>query len=550
MRKLLLFVSVAAIAAFANPARAQFCPGVSPWVFDDVPASDPFCGFITQIANQGVTLGCAVIDANHRLYCPDDNVKRSQMAAFMARLGDALPGGSVKSLSQGAGILLSSNPITTTGSIAADTTYLQRRVTGSCATGASIRVIAADGTVTCQPDSAGPANAFVQNGNAFGTTAAIGTTDANAVHVIAGGARALRLEPNAVSPNVIGGSSANNVTAGVRGGTIGGGGVPAGTTDPFFVNEGPNRVTDAYGTVAGGYNNRAGDDAGTQIDTPFATVGGGNQNVAGETYATVGGGSSNVATGIASTISGGDINVASGGRATVGGGAAHFASADYATIAGGNANDATGDYSTVGGGNLNAANGNYSAVPGGFLNIASGVGSLAAGSRAEADSFGCFVWGDVSVNVPVRCNGGNRFVARSLGGVFFFTGGTDQASYTGALLPGGGTAWVVVSDRNLKENVAQVDATSVLERVVAMPIATWNLRSQDRAIRHMGPMAQDFRAAFGLGESEVGIATVDADGVALAAIQGLNAKLEAKIAEQAREIAQLRRLVEALIARN
>jgi hypothetical protein len=490
VRKLLVFVSVAAVATFANPARAQFCPGVSPWVFDDVLASDPFCGFVTWMAENGVTLGCRTIDANHRLYCPAESVSRLQMAGLMKRLADALPGGG------------------------------------------------------------GPVNAFVQNGNAFGATAVIGTSDANAVEVIAGGARVVRLDPNAVSPNVVVGSPANNVTAGVRGATIGGGGVPAGNTDPFFSNEGPNRVTDAYGAVAGGYNNRAGDDAGSQIDAPFATVGGGKENVAGSTYATVAGGNANVASSIASTVSGGDINVASGERSTVGGGAAHLASAQYATIAGGNANDATGDFSTVGGGNFNAANGNYSVVPGGFLNIASGAGSFAAGAHAEADSFGCFVWGDVSVNVPVQCNGGNRFVARSAGGVFFYTGGANQASYTGASLPAGGTAWIVVSDRNLKENVAQVDASSVLERVVAMPVATWNLRTQGRSIRHMGPMAQDFHAAFGLGESEVGIATVDADGVALAAIQGLNMKLEAKIAEQAREIAELRRLVESLVARH
>ena len=59
----------------------------------------------------------------------------------------------------------------------------------------------------------------------------------------------------------------------------------------------------------------------------------------------------------------------------------------------------------------------------------------------------------------------------------------------------------------------------------------------------MGPMAQDFRAAFGLGETEKGISTIDADGVALAAIQGLNAKVDERVAEQQREIADLRRMV-------
>jgi hypothetical protein len=53
-------------------------------------------------------------------------------------------------------------------------------------------------------------------------------------------------------------------------------------------------------------------------------------------------------------------------------------------------------------------------------------------------------------------------------------------------------------------------------------------------------MAQDFRAAFGLGSDDKTITQVDVNGVALAAIQGLNAKLEAKVAEQARELADLR----------
>ncbi len=65
-------------------------------------------------------------------------------------------------------------------------------------------------------------------------------------------------------------------------------------------------------------------------------------------------------------------------------------------------------------------------------------------------------------------------------------------------------------------------------KVAALPLSTWNLMSQDPSIRHMGPMAQDFYAAFGLGEDDLHISTVDADGVALAAIQGLNQALQEK----------------------
>jgi hypothetical protein len=67
-----------------------------------------------------------------------------------------------------------------------------------------------------------------------------------------------------------------------------------------------------------------------------------------------------------------------------------------------------------------------------------------------------------------------------------------------------------------------------------MPIRTWAYRSEDSTVRHIGPTAQDFRAAFGLGDGDKAIATVDADGVSLAAIQTLVRRvvqLEAQLAE-------------------
>ena len=102
------------------------------------------------------------------------------------------------------------------------------------------------------------------------------------------------------------------------------------------------------------------------------------------------------------------------------------------------------------------------------------------------------------------------------------------------------------SDRNGKENLQTVNQREVLDKVAALPLTTWNYKTQDGSIRHLGPMAQDFKAAFGLGESATGINTVDADGVALAAIQGLNQKLEAKNAALEQEMAELKTLVKAL----
>ena len=82
-----------------------------------------------------------------------------------------------------------------------------------------------------------------------------------------------------------------------------------------------------------------------------------------------------------------------------------------------------------------------------------------------------------------------------------------------------------ISDRNAKENFAPVDCRDVLEKVAALPITLWNFK-QEKGVQHLGPVAQDFHAVFGLGADDKHIATVDADGVALAAIQGLNEKVE------------------------
>jgi len=98
------------------------------------------------------------------------------------------------------------------------------------------------------------------------------------------------------------------------------------------------------------------------------------------------------------------------------------------------------------------------------------------------------------------------------------------------------------SDRARKEDVHPVDTETVLEKVAAMPISTWKYRDDEAQLRHLGPMAQDFHAAFGLGESDKTITAIDADGVALAAIQGLNNRVK----EQAREIDRLKETIQRL----
>jgi hypothetical protein len=83
-----------------------------------------------------------------------------------------------------------------------------------------------------------------------------------------------------------------------------------------------------------------------------------------------------------------------------------------------------------------------------------------------------------------------------------------------------------ISDRNKKENFAAVDPRDVLAKVAALPITSWNYTFEDPNVRHIGPMAQDFKAAFGVGGSDKAIFQVDADGVVLASVQALHGELE------------------------
>jgi hypothetical protein len=107
------------------------------------------------------------------------------------------------------------------------------------------------------------------------------------------------------------------------------------------------------------------------------------------------------------------------------------------------------------------------------------------------------------------------------------------------------TALNITSDRDAKERFTPVNAREVLDKVARLPITEWQYKSQSRTqseVRHIGPMAQDFHEAFSVGPDGKHITTVDADGVALAAIQGLNEKLDETRAENA----ELKKTVEEL----
>jgi hypothetical protein len=109
------------------------------------------------------------------------------------------------------------------------------------------------------------------------------------------------------------------------------------------------------------------------------------------------------------------------------------------------------------------------------------------------------------------------------------TQGTHTATYLAGTVYANGVA--LTSDRNAKENFTAVNAREVLARVAALPVTQWNYKTDSKDVQHIGPMAQDFQAAFQLSADDRHISVVDEGGVALAAIQGLNQKLDEKDAE-------------------
>ena len=313
-------------------------------------------------------------------------------------------------------------------------------------------------------------------------------------------------------------------------------------------------VCDDYGTVVGGYydqinsgSNSAqysfiGGGYSNTIQSGFAdTIAGGVSNTADGVGATVSGGGYNSANGVETAIAGGDNNTTSADLDFIGGGQRNTTSLTYAVVGGGEYNTASGTGSYIGGGGYNTASGEgaivdggfnstaagtFATVPGGYVNSAAGTYSFAAGARASAAQAGTFVWSDGSNgDTMLTSSRAYQFLARASGGVTFWT---NAAATVGATLAPGSGTWASASDRNLKTDVAPLDDAAVLAKVDALPISRWSYKSE-RGVRHVGPMAQDFYAAFKVGEDDKHITSIDEDGVALSAIKALHSTLHSTL---------------------
>ena len=251
----------------------------------------------------------------------------------------------------------------------------------------------------------------------------------------------------------------------------------------------------------------------SRSNTPGIAFGYAN-NLNGEA-ATISGGGENSA-GPGATISGGVRNTASGGSSTIGGGADNEAMGQGSVVVGGSGNRADG-------GTAQEGREGHAMVLGGQNNTANGSHSLAAGREATANKDGAFVWAD-GTERTVQAERENQMLFQAGGGVTIFSASDASA---GVRLPAGGGSWSSLSAASAKSNVQSVDPQGVLEGVESLDIGTWEYDAETDAT-HMGPMAGEFHEAFGLGADADRIATVDADGVALATIQGMAERLEEK----------------------
>ena len=367
---------------------------------------------------------------------------------------------------------------------------VQRRTAASpltCAAGSYLRAVAADGTPTCAPDLSGTPG-WSLTGNAIGAGQFLGTTNADALQLRANNTRVLALTSIPLdvgdTANVVAGSSANNVLFGVRGATIAGGGTPDVASDPDFATEGKNQVSDHYGTVGGGFANRAGNVGGGYVDAAFATVSGGRNNEASGSGSTIGGGHDNIASTDDATIGGGRDNRALNDASVVGGGAANTASRWYATVGGGIGNTASADGSTVGGGRSNCAGGMTSWAGGHRAKVRPGSGSGVPGYGCDSvplnpdesrGDFGTFVWrGDIWATTDFVSTGPKQFLVEAPGGVGFNT--NDPA-----------TDFDVVGNRSGHAMLVQNDATSspdglaIRLNVAGNPTTTNNFLTFQRA---------------------------------------------------------------------
>jgi len=367
----------------------------------------------------------------------------------------------------------------------------------------------------------------------------------------AGGANAISSGANSAYESFIAAGFENIETGNAADSFIGAGGQNSimGFGYNSFIGSGVTNVitgSSEDSAIAAGQNNTI------NVAAQWGFIGAGIHNTVSGQQGFIGGGAYNATSSPIAVIVDGSYNIVSGEYGFIGNGYKNNVSGYFGVIGGGDGNKVQASNATVAGGISNQALGLDASVPGGDGNIASGAVSFAAGTASFAAHSGAFVWSDnASGAYQLKSSGANQFLARASGGVVFYTNPTLT---TGAILHAGSGTWASASDRALKTNVEPIDDTAILDRVAAMPISKWSYISE-HGVRHVGPMAQDFYAAFGVGADNKHITSIDEDGVALAAIKALhreNAELRVQLAsaktQAVRKDAAMQREIQQLAA--
>ena len=166
------------------------------------------------------------------------------------------------------------------------------------------------------------------------------------------------------------------------------------------------------------------------------------------------------------------------------------------------------------------------AVAIGYTTTADADYSMAFGYRASTNGHtGAKVFGDASTTDSIEAVANNEFAVRAAGGYRFRTNATLT---TGCNLPAGSGVFSCSSSRLLKDHFASVDGEDGLSRIRSIPVTTWSYTAEGAQVKHMGPFAEDFRAAFGLGTDDTSIGLLDIDGVNFAGVKALEARTAAQ----------------------
>ena len=344
--------------------------------------------------------------------------------------------------------------------------------------------------------------------------------------------------------NSIGGNPANVISNGVVGGFIGGGGISNNGSPPLI-----NRVGANYAAILGGLGNTA--------SGVSSSVVGSDCTASGDDSTAIG--LRAIASGYVSTAIGENAQSLHDDSFAWSDGAvfATTAAKQYAVNARGGirlvGSVTTGDIFMSEGGpyrNLSMSGGNaLGYLYGAFTPLGDGI------------HLGYNFYYDASGN-PVVSNtgGGTSRISVQYDQIQLAVGGVNSAP-TNVRLTAFDTGVCVYgtfnncSDRNVKQDFAPVSPSEILEKVTRLPVSEWSYK-EDAATRHIGPVAQDFHATFEIGTDDKHIAPIDEGGVALAALQGLNEKVESgklkaenRIDRLEAENAQLKARLERLEAR-